>query len=129
MKRSTSRRRSLPGFWIILGLMFTATVGMALVLLSLTSESAPPPATLPPTVTPSSPTPVMSTIPSPTAPQSVQATATPLMKPPTLTPAPGPEVPDVAPDFTLNRVNGGTFTLKDQLKEGPVVLVFFERCG
>lgn len=47
------------------------------------------------------------------------------------TPTPGPEseVPDVAPSFTLNRAGGGEFTLADQLKEGPVVLVFFEKCG
>lgn len=48
-------------------------------------------------------------------------------------PLPTPEaqsqVPDVAPNFTLDRAGGGTLTLNDQLKEGPVVLVFFERCG
>ncbi|MGD2105891.1 MAG: hypothetical protein PVJ55_12345, partial [Anaerolineae bacterium] len=51
------------------------------------------------------------------------------IRPPTTTPAPRPEVPDVAADFTLRRARGGTFTLKEQLEEGPVVLVFFERCG
>lgn len=40
-----------------------------------------------------------------------------------------PDVPEVAPDFTLNQAGGGSFTLEDQLEEGPVVLVFFERCG
>jgi hypothetical protein len=40
-----------------------------------------------------------------------------------------PEVPDVASDFTLDQAGGGSLTLNDQLKEGPVVLVFFERCG
>jgi hypothetical protein len=58
-----------------------------------------------------------------------QASPTPQVQPPTPTRAPQPEVPDVAPDFTLNRAGGGSFTLKDQLEEGPVVLVFFESCG
>ena len=118
MKSTTSNQRSIPGFRIIFGLLLTGTAGMALVLLSLTGESAPPTATQPPTVLPASPTT-----------EAVQATATPWIKPPTPTPAPRPEVPDVAPDFTLDRAGGGAFTLKDQLEEGPVVLVFFERCG
>lgn len=33
------------------------------------------------------------------------------------------------PDFTLDRAGGGTFTLSEQLARGPVVLVFFQRCG
>ncbi len=41
----------------------------------------------------------------------------------------GFDTPDVASDFTLDRAGGGQLTLSDQLKEGPVVLVFFERCG
>lgn len=48
-------------------------------------------------------------------------------------PVPTPDelsaVPEVAPDFTLRRAGGGTLTLKNQLEEGPVVLVFFEKCG
>jgi hypothetical protein len=51
------------------------------------------------------------------------------IEPPTSTPVPQPEVPDVATNFTLKQAGGGTFTLEDQLAEGPVVLVFFERCG
>jgi hypothetical protein len=34
-----------------------------------------------------------------------------------------------APDFTLPRVNGDQLTLSEQLTHGPVVLVFFQRCG
>jgi hypothetical protein len=48
---------------------------------------------------------------------------------PTSAPGPEAEVPDVAPDFTLSRAGGGSFTLNNQLEEGPVVLVFFEKCG
>lgn len=48
---------------------------------------------------------------------------------PTPTPGVRSEVPDVAPDFTLSRAGGGSFTLAEQLELGPVALVFFERCG
>lgn len=61
--------------------------------------------------------------PSPTAEPTDQAELL------TSTPVPKPEVPDVAPNFTLDRAGGGTLTLNDQLEEGPVVLVFFEKCG
>ena len=45
-------------------------------------------------------------------------------------PLPSPTVSlPLAPDFTLERVGGGTLTLSEQLSEGPVVLVFFNRCG
>jgi hypothetical protein len=56
-------------------------------------------------------------------------TATRPVQTPTLTPAPEAEVPEVAPDFTLSRAGGGSFTLANQLEKGPVVLVFFEKCG
>lgn len=41
-------------------------------------------------------------------------------------PTPGPPP---APDFTLEEAEGEPFTLYDRLTEGPVVLVFFQRCG
>lgn len=44
-------------------------------------------------------------------------------------PASAPEVPTMAPAFTLERAGGGSFNLEDRLTEGPVVLVFFERCA
>ncbi len=48
---------------------------------------------------------------------------------PTATPGPDARGPHIAANFTLERAGGGSFTLEDQLQEGPVVLVFFERCG
>ncbi len=47
---------------------------------------------------------------------------------PTPTIPPTPEVTQ-APDFTLDRAGGGSLTLSDLMKRGPVVLVFFQRCG
>ncbi len=51
---------------------------------------------------------------------------------PTPSPAPAADQPpiEVAPDFTLERAGGGDrFTLSEQLAQGPVVLVFFQKCG
>ena len=44
------------------------------------------------------------------------------------TPSPLPGL-GAAPDFTLQQAGGGDFTLSAQLAHGPVVLVFFQRCG
>ncbi|MGD1991578.1 MAG: hypothetical protein PVI59_00140 [Anaerolineae bacterium] len=53
---------------------------------------------------------------------------------PAATPASSPlTTPDVAlttaPDFSLPQVGGAEFTLSEQLAEGPVVLIFFQKCG
>jgi hypothetical protein len=63
------------------------------------------------------------------APEEAPASPTPEDEMPTPRPDAQVDVPDVAPDFTLERAGGGSFTLEDQLQEGPVVLVFFEKCG
>jgi hypothetical protein len=80
---------------------------------------------------------------SPTPPQTPLSTAT-LSPIPTPMPTPLPlaalsplspptssvqAIPEIAPDFTLAQANGGSFTLSEQLAQGPVVLVFFQKCG
>jgi hypothetical protein len=70
-----------------------------------------------------------------TSPLPAPTTASPLPSP---TPVPATEIPpptpvlaipEAAPDFTLERAGGGALTLSEQLAQGPVVLVFFQRCG
>ena len=48
---------------------------------------------------------------------------------PTAARAPRSEALSTAPDFTVEQAGGGTFSLSEQLEEGPLVLVFFQRCG
>ncbi len=47
---------------------------------------------------------------------------------PTATPTATSRLPQ-ASDFVLRDTSGTTFTLSQQLTNGPVVLVFFQRCG
>ena len=71
---------------------------------------------------------------SPLAPPNTSPILTPTPVPttePSPLPSPSPALAlfEIAPDFTLERVGGGEFTLTDQLAQGPVVLVFFQKCG
>jgi hypothetical protein len=77
---------------------------------------------------------VATPLPSPLSPLPVPATETPQPQTyvvPASMPTPTPDfaIPEVAPDFTLQRANGGEFTLSEQLAQGPVVLIFFQKCG
>lgn len=71
----------------------------------------------------------------PASPEAVVASPlpTPTTEPTPIPPTPTPELtaafPEAAPDFTLERADGGAFTLTGQLAQGPVALVFFQRCG
>ena len=71
---------------------------------------------------------VTSPLPAPTI-ESPVASPTPAPAPELPTPTPTLVLPEAAPDFTLERAGGGTLTLAEQLAQGPVVLVFFQRCG
>jgi len=64
--------------------------------------------------------------PTPEAPLSL-STVVPATK--AAPPTPVPTIPEIAPDFTLDQPGGGTFTLADQLAQGPVVLVFLRSGG
>ncbi len=65
------------------------------------------------------PTPMPTPIPLPLTDLSPLSPPTPPMQ----------AIPEIAPDFTLARASGGSFTLSEQLAQGPVVLVFFQKCG
>ncbi|MEE8389615.1 MAG: hypothetical protein V3S14_02315 [Anaerolineae bacterium] len=58
-------------------------------------------------------------------PTSVPPTAPSLLP----SPSPAPALFEIAPDFTLERAGGGEFTLTEQLAQGPVGLIFFQKCG
>ena len=75
-------------------------------------------------------TPEPSPLPTPT-PTAAPSILSPLPVPATEMPSPDPVVaiPEIAPDFTLEQSGGGTLTLSEQLAQGPVVLVFFQRGG
>jgi len=75
-------------------------------------------------------TPEPSSLPTP-IPTAAPSVLSPLPVPATEMPSPDPVVaiPEIAPDFTLEQSGGGTLTLSEQLAQGPVVLVFFQRGG
>jgi hypothetical protein len=68
---------------------------------------------------------VVQALPEPTPSAPPSSLATPVASP-LSTPVAALET---APDFTLERAGGGTLTLSQELRETPVVLVFFQKCG
>jgi cytochrome oxidase Cu insertion factor (SCO1/SenC/PrrC family) len=109
-------QKSFPPFWVVFGVGVVVVASLGFVLASLGSSVGKATATpFPPTQIPvatSAPTPL------PT-PASVVEPSSPLST----------EVLEAAPDFTLDWADGRAFTLSEQLAQGPVVLVFFQKCG
>jgi cytochrome oxidase Cu insertion factor (SCO1/SenC/PrrC family) len=111
-------RRNLPPFLVIfgVGIVIVASLGFVLSSLAGGARGGEPAATL--ALATRMPVATSVLVPSPTA-----ASAT---KPPSPLPTLASKA---APDFTLERSDGSTFTLSEQLAQGPVVLVFFQRCS
>jgi cytochrome oxidase Cu insertion factor (SCO1/SenC/PrrC family) len=110
--------KNLPPFWVIfgVGIVIVASLGFVLASMAGSARVEKPQA------------------PSVLATQMPLATSVPASAP-TTAPAAGPASPlptsalKAAPDFTLERSDGSGFTLSEQLVQGPVVLVFFQRCS
>ena len=110
--------RNLPPFLFIFGVGIVIVASLAFVLSSLAgrAQGSEPKATL-----------ALAT-------RMPVATSVPVQSPttaPTAAPSSPPSTPasKAAPDFTLGRSDGSTITLSEQLAQGPVALVFFQRCS
>ncbi len=104
-----------------IGLVIVATAAFLVASLTQkTSSVTPAPTSLPPVQPPTA---------MPTVAAAPTATALPSPVPATATSVPTAAALQIAPDFTLQRADGGTFTLTQQLARGPVVLVFFQAGG
>jgi hypothetical protein len=117
-------KNNIP-FWVVfgVGVVIVGAFGFVLASLGNVHEAATPVATRLAEMPVASPPPTDDSIDSPLSPLPVvEPTITPHSPPPTLS-------IEFAPDFTLEHGDGGTLTLSDQLAQGPVVLVFFQRCG
>jgi cytochrome oxidase Cu insertion factor (SCO1/SenC/PrrC family) len=111
-------RRNLPPFWVVfgVGIVVVASLGFVLASMARGARVEEPQASVAlPTQMPIA------------TPASVSV--------PTSVPADEPVSPlrtsalETAPDFTLEQSDGSAFTLSEQLAQGPVVLVFFQRCS
>jgi hypothetical protein len=121
----------------ILGGSIAVTAGLGLLLALAREPSAPASMISPaPLIVSIAQLPAATLARSP-LPIPIPTTESPVMSPTSIpateTPAPSPTpalaIPSIAPDFTLAQSGGGTFVLTEQLAQGPVVLVFFQRGG
>jgi cytochrome oxidase Cu insertion factor (SCO1/SenC/PrrC family) len=110
-------QRSLPPFWVIFGVGVVVVASLGFILASLGGSAGRP------TATPFLPTPVPVATSVPTSLPTTVSVVEPSSPLPTI------EALKVAPGFTLEQADGDAFTLSEQLAQGPVVLVFFQRCG
>ncbi|MBN1976296.1 MAG: hypothetical protein JW918_02745 [Anaerolineae bacterium] len=109
-------KRSLPPFWVVFGVGVVVVASFGFILASLGGSAGRS------VDTPFLPTPVPAVTSVPTPLPTTVAVVEPASPLPTI-------APRAAPDFTLDRLDGGAFTLSEQLAQGPVVLVFFQKCG
>ena len=106
---------------IVPSVAFVVILGSLLVILGYQSPHPASQATPTAPIPPAQPTPTSPATARPLAPSPVVvANATPRLM---------PVIPEIAPDFTLERASGGTFALSEQLAQGPVVLAFFQKGG
>lgn len=115
-----------PRFWIIFVGSIAVVVGLGFLLAfgREPGETAAMTTTAPPAKSPAA---TLAT--SPISPLATKTLATSPIPTSTTRPPHNPTIPEVAPDFALGRAGGGTFRLSEQLVQGPVVLVFFQRVG
>ena len=129
MRQEASKR-----FRTILGISVAVVSGLGLLLVlvecrpsELTPTITPVPFPQSPTATPTA-TPVLPAATKTPVTSPIIPPESPLSTPETETSS-APAIPEVAPDFTLQRSGGGMLTLSEQLMQEPVVLVFFQRGG
>lgn len=116
-----------PRFWIIFVGGIAVVVGLGFLLAFLGRGAGEPAATT--TTAPPAKSPAATLATSPISPLATKTSATSPIPTPTTRPLHNPTIPEVAPDFALGQAGGGTFRLSEQLVQGPVVLVFFQRVG
>jgi hypothetical protein len=122
-------QKSLPPIWVFIGAGVIVLAAFWFLLSSLVMGGAS-------TAEATTPLPLATQPPVATEPVAQAPTAAAL---PTWTPQPEltspiptpvlPQVPPVAPDFTLEQASGGALTLSEQLAQGPVVLVLMQSGG
>jgi hypothetical protein len=114
-------RESTPPFWVIFGVVVVVAATLGFLFMSLRSGLRAANSVTAPTFTPLPPA-TMTPIPTFPLVSPLQS----VLDVPTMSP---PQVPELAPDFTLEQASGGTFTLVEQLTSGPVALVFVQSGG
>ena len=121
-------QNSLPPIWVFVGVGVVIVAVFGFLLSSLVMGGTR-------TIDAVTVSPLATQPPAATEPVAQAPTAAPTTTPPPSgIAAPTPtvasvQVPQIAPDFTLERANGDPLTLSEQLTKGPVVLVLMQSGG